>query len=119
MSRVAIEDGVELEYRITGEGDETLLLVMGTAGSLGLWDPVLPPLAERHRVIAYDHRGIGASSPSDAPVDTRSLAEDAAALLDALDVERAHVLGWSLGSAVAQELALNHPDKVASLVLYG
>lgn len=117
MARVAIGDGVELEHAISGDG-ELLLLVMGTGGSMPLWQPVLPALEGRHRVIAYDHRGLGASPPSPGPVSTASLADDAAALMDQLGVERAHVLGWSLGSAVSQELAINHPDKVASLVLY-
>lgn len=92
---------------------------MATTGSLGLWAPVVPALAEGHKVIAYDHRGMGGSTPSENAVSMRSLADDAAALLEALDVGPAHVIGWSLGSAVAQELALNHADKVASLVLYG
>ena len=117
MARVAIRDGVELELAISG-GGEPLLLVMGTGGSLPLWQPVLPALEGRHRVIAYDHRGLGGSAPSTDPISTASLADDAAALLEEIGVERAHVLGWSLGSAVAQELAISHPDKVASLILY-
>lgn len=117
MPRMRIADDVELEVRITGDGPP-LLLVMGTSGSLGLWSPVIDELARTHRVIAYDHRGMGGSTPSTEPVTMRSLADDAAALLDALEVDRAHVVGWSLGSAVGQELALGHPDKVASLVLY-
>jgi pimeloyl-ACP methyl ester carboxylesterase len=68
-------------------------------------------------VISYDHRGIGVSDRGDRPISMASLAEDAAALLGELGVERAHVLGWSLGSTVAQELALHHPDSVATQVL--
>jgi pimeloyl-ACP methyl ester carboxylesterase len=118
MPKIPIGVGVELEYQITGEGDP-ILLIMATTGSLGLWAPIVPALAEGHKVIAYDHRGMGGSTPSEDAVSMRSLADDAAALLEALDVGPAHVIGWSLGSAVAQELALNHADKVASLVLYG
>jgi pimeloyl-ACP methyl ester carboxylesterase len=118
MPKIPIGAGVELKYQITGDGDP-VLLIMATAGSLGLWAPVVPALAEHHKVIAYDHRGMGGSTPSEDAVSMRSLADDAAALLEALDVGSAHVIGWSLGSAVAQELALNHADKVASLVLYG
>jgi pimeloyl-ACP methyl ester carboxylesterase len=112
-----IGDGVELEHLVTGEGDP-LLLVMGTGGSMPLWGPVMEPLSAGHRVIAYDHRGLGGSPPSDDGMSMRSLADDAAAVLDALEIERAHVIGWSLGSAVSQELAINHPERVASLVLY-
>lgn len=118
MPKIPVEPGVELEYQITGDGDP-VLLIMATTGSLGMWRPIVPALAERHKVIAYDHRGMGGSTPSEDAVSMRSLADDAAALLEALDVGPAHVIGWSLGSAVAQELALNHADKVASLVLYG
>ncbi len=118
MPKIAVGPGVELEYQITGDGDPVLLIV-GTACSLGLWGPIVPALAERHKVIAYDHRGMGGSTPSEDAVSMRSLADDAAALLEALDVGPAHVIGWSLGSAVAQELALNHAERVASLVLSG
>jgi pimeloyl-ACP methyl ester carboxylesterase len=117
VALLEIRDGVRVEHVVTGEG-EPLLLVMGTGGSMPLWGPVMEPLAGGHRVIAYDHRGLGGSPPSDGEVSMRSLADDAAAVLDALEVERAHVLGWSLGSAVSQELAINHPDRVASLTLY-
>lgn len=116
MALIEIEDGVELEHRIAGDG-EPLLLVMGTGGSMPLWDPILPALSDRYRVIAYDHRGLGGSPQSDGEVTTAALADDAAAVLDAVGVDRAHVLGWSLGSAVSQELAINHPDKVGSLIL--
>jgi pimeloyl-ACP methyl ester carboxylesterase len=114
----AVRTGTTLYYEEHGEG-EPLLLVMGTAGSIPLWGALLPRLAERHRVIAFNHRGLGGSARGEGPISVGSLAEDAAALLDALDVPRAHVLGWSLGSAIAQELALAHPQRVASAVMYG
>jgi pimeloyl-ACP methyl ester carboxylesterase len=68
-------------------------------------------------VITYDLRGLGGTERGEGPMTVRSLATDALALLDALGIERAHVLGYSLGSAVAQELALAAPDRVASAVL--
>lgn len=119
MPTVTVADGVQLHHEIHGEG-EPVLLITGTTASVGLWTPaVLEGLAADRQVIAYDHRGMGASTPSTDAVTMASLAEDAAALLDALDVGPAHVIGWSLGSAVAQELALSRPELVASLVLYG
>jgi pimeloyl-ACP methyl ester carboxylesterase len=74
----------------------------------------------RYRVITFDNRGTGSSDdPTDPETYTmRVLADDAAALLDAIGVERAHVSGLSLGSTVAQEFAINHPQKVASLQLH-
>ncbi|CAA9429507.1 MAG: Hydrolase, alpha/beta fold family [uncultured Pseudonocardia sp.] len=112
-----VRTGVALNYEISGEGDP-LLLVMGTSGSLLLWGELVPRLAERYRVIAFDNRGLGGSERGEGPVTVASMAEDTSALLEALDVPRAHTLGWSLGSAVLQELALAHPQQVASAVLY-
>ena len=114
---VPVATGVRLNVSQTGTG-EPLLLIMGTSGSIGFWEPLVAPFAEHHRVIAYDSRGLGQSERGSERITMASLATDAAALLDALEVERAHVLGWSLGSAVAQELALAHPDRVGGLVLY-
>jgi pimeloyl-ACP methyl ester carboxylesterase len=115
---VDVGTGVRLHYRRAGSG-EPLLLAMGTAGCLGMWAPAEPELSEHHDVISFDYRGLGDSERGDGAVTTASLADDAAALLDALEVPRAHVLGWSLGSTVAQELALRHAHRVGSLVLYG
>jgi pimeloyl-ACP methyl ester carboxylesterase len=115
---IDVATGVRLHYRRAGSG-EPLLLAMGTAGCLGMWAPVEPVLAQRHDVISFDYRGLGDSARGDGEVTIANLADDAAALLDVLEVPRAHVLGWSLGSTVAQELALGHADKVGSLVLYG
>jgi len=117
MPTTAVRTGVTLHYETHGEG-EPLLLVMGTSGSAGLWAEATPRLAERFRVIAYDNRGLGGSERGDGPITVAGLAEDASALLEALDVPSAHVLGWSLGSAVAQELALAHPEQVRSAVMY-
>ena len=117
MPQTTCRTGVTLNYEISGEGDP-LLLVMGTSGSIPLWGELLPRLAERYRVIAFDNRGLGGSERGEGPISVAGLAEDASALLEALDVPRAHVLGWSLGSAIAQEMALAHPEQVASTVMY-
>ena len=114
---VPVATGVRLNVSQTGTG-EPLLLIMGTSGSLGFWEPLVAPFAEHCRVIAYDCRGLGRSERGEERMTMASMAADAAALLDALEIERAHVLGWSLGSAVAQELALARPDRVGGLVLY-
>lgn len=118
MPTLTLPDGATLHHESHGTG-EPLLLVTGTSASVGLWTPaVIEALAADHQVILYDHRGMGASSPTTEEVSVRSLAEDSAALLDHLGLGAVHVLGWSLGSAIAQELALARPDLVASLVLY-
>jgi pimeloyl-ACP methyl ester carboxylesterase len=100
-----------------GEG-EPLLVINGTSQSLGFWTDTAQVWAGSYRVITYDLRGMGGSERGSGDISVASLAADALGLLEALEVDRAHVLGYSLGSAVAQELALAAPDRVASLVLY-
>lgn len=116
MPQASLRTGVTLNYEVHGSG-EPLLLAMGTSGSLLLWGDLVSRLSQTHQVIAFDHRGLGGSERGSGPISVASLAEDASALLDALEIPRAHVLGWSLGSALAQELALAHPGQVASAVL--
>ena len=99
-----------------GEG-EPLLIINGTSQSLGFWAETAMVWAGSHRVITYDLRGMGGSDRGATPISAESLGEDARALLEALEVERAHVLGYSLGSVVAQQLAVLAPERVASLVL--
>jgi pimeloyl-ACP methyl ester carboxylesterase len=119
MPRVSLPTGVSLYYEVSGLG-EPVLLIMGTGADHSMWDVTVPAYANRFRVITYDNRGTG---QSDCPSDPESyrmrvLADDAAALLDVMGVERAHVSGLSLGSTVAQELAIEHPERVTSLQLH-
>jgi len=110
-------NGIELHYVESGRGDP-LLLIMGFGGDHQAWALQAPAFSERYRVIAFDNRGAGQSSVPDEPYSTRMMAEDALGLLDALGIERAHVLGVSMGGMIAQELALNHPHRVRSLQLH-
>jgi pimeloyl-ACP methyl ester carboxylesterase len=108
---------VKIAWAEQGTGRPLLLIHgLGYAGSWG-WRPVLEPLARSFRVIAFDNRGIGGSDRPPGPYSTRMMAEDAVAVLDEAGVERAHVVGTSLGGMVAQELALAYPDRVDRLVL--
>jgi pimeloyl-ACP methyl ester carboxylesterase len=102
--------------------DPAILLIAGAAGSMDWWDDQLcDRLAAGGRfVVRYDHRDTGqsVSYPPGAPgYDGRDLTEDAAGVLDAMAIKRAHVVGMSMGGGIAQELALDHPDRVASLTL--
>ena len=109
--------GRVLSYTRRGSG-EPLLLIMGMAGHAGLWrEDFLAGLAEEFEVLTYDHRGIGESTDVDGPFSIGDLAEDAAALLDAVGWDSAHVFGISMGGMVAQELVLTHPQRVRRLVL--
>jgi pimeloyl-ACP methyl ester carboxylesterase len=108
--------GVELYYEEHGRG-EPLVLVPGFGTGLWIWYRQLPDFAERFRTIVFDPRGVARSQAPDAPFTMRDLAEDLAALLEELKVERAHILGASFGGFVAQEFALAHPGRTRSLVL--
>jgi 3-oxoadipate enol-lactonase len=108
---------IELDYERTGSGPP-LLAIMGMSGTSLHWgEPFLGPLREHFDVIAYDHRGVGASSRLEGELTTAQMAEDAAGLLTALELDSAHVLGISMGGMVAQELALAHPDRIRTLTL--
>ena len=120
MSFVNLATGIKVYYEIEGQG-EPLLLIMGTAADHNTWSAQVSAYRNHYEVITYDARGTGQSTHPQGKEEysMQILAEDAAALLDQLDISRAHVSGLSLGSATAQELAINHPDKVASLQLHG
>jgi pimeloyl-ACP methyl ester carboxylesterase len=110
---------VKLDYERSGNTDgPPLLLIMGMSGTALHWgEPFLALLREDFDVIAYDHRGVGASSHLDGPVTIRQMADDAAALLGALELDTTHVMGISMGGMIAQELALNHAGRVRTLTL--
>jgi 3-oxoadipate enol-lactonase len=94
-----------------------VLLVMGLGYGRWAWEPLVEPLAERYRVVWYDNRGIGDSDKPAGPYSAADLAADAVQVLDERGIERAHVVGTSLGGMVAQELALSHPERVEKLAL--
>ncbi len=108
---------VQLDYERSGEGPP-LLLIMGMSGTALHWgEPFLQLLRADFDTIAYDHRGVGASTPLQGGVTIRQMADDAAALLRALQLDSAHVMGISMGGMVAQELALGHRELVRTLTL--
>jgi 3-oxoadipate enol-lactonase len=108
---------IVLDCERSGTGPP-LLLIMGMSGSALHWgEPFLEALRGDFELIAYDHRGVGASSRLEGPVTIAQLAEDAAGVLDALGIDSAHVLGISMGGMVAQELALARPERVRTLTL--
>jgi 3-oxoadipate enol-lactonase len=110
---------IELDYERSGNpSGPPLLLIMGMSGTALHWgEPFLELLRADFDVIAYDHRGVGASTPLQGPVTTRQMADDAAGLLAALELDSAHVLGISMGGMIAQELALNHRERIRTLTL--
>jgi pimeloyl-ACP methyl ester carboxylesterase len=107
---------VKLHWESFGEGP-AVLLVAGQGITVDGWWATIPVLARSFRVIAFDNRDTGSSSRVPWPYSVAQMARDAVAVLDAAGEQRAHVYGISLGSLVAQEVALRHPDRVQALVL--
>lgn len=107
---------MRIAWESRGEGDP-LLLVMGLGYARWGWGPLTGLLAETYRVISFDNRGIGESDKPPGPYTAREMAGDALQVLDESGVERAHVLGVSLGGMIAQELVAAAPERVDRLVL--
>jgi len=116
MEGYADSKGTRLYWDETGAG-EPLLLIMGLGYSHEMWFRSRPLLAQHFRTIAFDNRGVGKSDVPPGPYTMAAMAADAAAVLDAAGVESAHVFGISMGGMIAQELALDFPGRVRSLVL--
>src|SRR5215207_5606229 len=112
----AERDGARLYWEEAGSGDP-VLLIMGLGMNATGWWRTIPVLAADFRVLAFDNRGVGRSDRPPGPYTVPDLADDAVAVLDAADVERAHVYGISLGGMIAQEVVLRHTDRVRALVL--
>jgi pimeloyl-ACP methyl ester carboxylesterase len=111
-------DGCRLYHELHGPADgEPLILLEGIGGDIPGWRRNIPHLAEELRVIAYDFRGNGRSDKPDEPMTVATLVEDALDLLDYLGLDAVHVYGQSMGGMVAQQLALDYPRRVRSLIL--
>ncbi|MGY1690860.1 alpha/beta fold hydrolase [Geodermatophilus sp. SYSU D01105] len=108
--------GVEIWTEQVGSGPD-VLLIGGLGDTVESWQFQLDGLADRYRLTAFDNRGAGRTALPDGPTSVGEMADDAAAVLDALDIPSAHVAGFSGGAKIAQELALRRPDLVRSLVL--
>jgi 3-oxoadipate enol-lactonase len=106
-----------IHYEVTGpRTGEPVVLIMGLGWDMSGWDPMLPYL-KGYRVLRLDNRGAGTSDAPDKPYSIVGMANDTLKVMDAVDITSAHVYGASLGSMIAQELALSHPERVRSLIL--
>ncbi|MDO9529892.1 MAG: alpha/beta hydrolase [Syntrophales bacterium] len=109
---------INIDYRISGTG-YPLVMIMGYSGTMDMWDPtVLRILSSRYKVIIFDNRGMGGTDTGTCRFTMEQFADDAAGLMNSLGIQKAHVLGWSMGTNIAQELALRYPEKVNKLILY-
>jgi pimeloyl-ACP methyl ester carboxylesterase len=117
IRRVAAENGIEYAYRDRGASEVPLVLLQHFRGNLDNWDPALiDALAAERRVVAFDNVGVAGTSGR-TPSTVEAMAHDALAFVDALGLERIDLLGFSIGSFVAQEIALVRPDLLRRLVL--
>ena len=107
---------LEVWIEQVGEGPD-VLLIGGLGDTVESWQFQLDGLADRYRVTAFDNRGAGRTRRPEGAVSVEVMADDAAEVLRALDIQSAHVAGFSGGSIISQELALRHPELVRSLVL--
>jgi 3-oxoadipate enol-lactonase len=112
----ATNNGARIYWEEHGAG-APVLMIMGLSFSLDMWYRTTPLIAQTHRALLLDNRGVGRSDVPSGPYSIRTMAEDARAVLDAAGVESAHIIGASMGGMIAQELALLHPRRVRSLLL--
>jgi pimeloyl-ACP methyl ester carboxylesterase len=116
MPKVKLKTGIEMAYTERGSGDP-LVCIMGVTAPGAVWDAHAGAWEKHFRCILGDNRGVGDTDKPAGPYSTEMMADDYAALMDELGIKKARVVGCSLGSVVAQQLALRHPEKVQSVIL--
>ena len=118
MRRARASDGFEVAYDVFGRSSGTpVVMLQGLGTDSRGWALQRFAFGRRHRCYAIDNRGVGGSAGAPRPFSLEQMADDAVAVLDAEGVDRAHVMGASMGGVIAQMLAVRHPDRVRSLVL--
>jgi len=108
-------NGQRIYYEVTGEGTP-VVLITGYGGDISFWNNMVPLLSGNYKVIALDNRGVGRTEYS-GRFDTDDMADDILSLMDLLSIPKAHIVGWSMGGCMAQEISLAHPERVISLTL--
>lgn len=108
--------GMEMYYEVSGEGDP-LIVLHGAYMAIPSMGEIVPMLAESHKVYAVEMQGHGRTNDIDRPITYPNLADDVAAFMDAVEIERADVFGYSMGAAAGLRLAIQHPEKVERLAL--
>jgi len=109
-------NGININYSVWGQGDP-LIIIMGLGSAKIRWGFQLGPFRKYYRTITFDNRGVGKSDKPTGPYTTKMMADDVIGLMDHLGIEKAHIFGGSMGGMIAQELAINHPERVNKLVL--
>lgn len=117
MPKVIVND-ISIYYQITGNSDHSVILISGANGDhQSVWPPqVVDALAQHFQVIQFDHRGVGQSDQPDIPYSIEMMADDVAGLMQALQLEKAHLIGYSMGGQIAAKLAEKYPEKILSMI---
>jgi hypothetical protein len=113
---------IDIAYKILGENNsrKSIVLIPATSMTMDMWSPtLLKELSSNHTIIIFDNRGAGESTNETKEFSIKQFANDTTEFLKTLKINKADIRGFSLGSFIAQELALTHPDMIGSLVLYG
>ena len=118
MSLITTDDGCKLNVRTDGRDDAPALLLSNSLGcTLEMWEPQIAAFTQDFRVVRYDRRGHGQSDVPDAPYAMQRFGHDVLSILDALNIERTHYCGLSMGGMVGQWLGANAPDRFGRIVL--
>jgi pimeloyl-ACP methyl ester carboxylesterase len=106
----------KLYYELVGQG-HPLVMIRGVGSNVDHWYDQVPALSQKFKLLLFDNRGIARSSDPGGPFSIGDMAADTIALMDAVGIKKAHVLGYSMGGMIAQEMTLNYPQKIAGLIL--
>lgn len=109
-------NGINISYKVQGKG-EPLVLIMGLGGEGGDWLLQARTFKRYYRVITFDNRGVGRSDKPAEPYTVKTMADDTVGLMDYLGIDKAHILGVSMGGMITQEVAINYPERVKKLIL--
>ena len=113
---IAKTGNLDIYYEIMGQG-EPLVMIRGVGSTVDHWYEQVPVLSKKYQLLVFDNRGIARSSDPGGSFSTKNMAADTVALMVALGIKKAHVLGYSMGGMIAQELALAYPEKINGLIL--
>lgn len=108
----------KIHYEVVGKG-APVALIAGMGGAASYWKPQIPAFAQRHQLILHDQRGSGGSSKDRITYNVPMMGDDFIAVLDDLGIEKVHCVGHAVGAVIAQEVALRHPERIASIVMVG
>jgi pimeloyl-ACP methyl ester carboxylesterase len=112
-------NGIDIGYKLVGSG-EPIVMIMGFGRTSDRWrSSIVGPLSKKYQLIILDNRGMGHSTADDTPFTIKLFAEDVIGLLDSLHIQKANVLGYSMGSIVTQQLLLTYPQRINKAIIYG